>query len=270
MHIIIATGGSVHSEIAMHMAGMLAAATESQVTLMTVAFSELRREHAEQISMQAAANLRELVGEVQTRVAVGRAAEQIVREIQLGDYDLLVIGERPGQRLIHRILTNTVERLTELAPCPVLVAREAGLPLRMLICESGRQPLVVERMARSLGPLMSLCKEATLLHVMSQMAAAPKLSGWELHATAQEHISRRTPEGTILQQGLDVLEDAGIKAQPVMRYGWVVDEIISETQANYYDLAVIGAFRASGWQRLMLSDLARAILAGTSQPLLVV
>ena len=125
MHIIIATGGSVHSGIALRMAGILAAATESQVTLMTVAYSKLRLGHAEDISIRAAAQLRELAGEVQTRVAVGRAAEQIVREIQIGDYDLLIIGERPAHRLLHRILTNTVERLTELAPCPVLVAREA-------------------------------------------------------------------------------------------------------------------------------------------------
>ena len=64
-------------------------------------------------------------------------------------YDLLVIGERPGHRLIHRILANTVERLTERAPCPVLVARvQAGLPARILICESGRHPLVAERLVR--------------------------------------------------------------------------------------------------------------------------
>ena len=41
-------------------------------------------------------------------------------------------------------------------------------------------------------------------------------------------------------------------------------------QARHYDLVVIGAFRATGWDRLMLSDQAHAILIGTHEPLLVI
>ena len=125
------------------------------------------------MALHAAASLREQAGEVQTKVVAGRAADHILREAEAGGYDLLVIGERPGHRLIHRILANTVERLTERAPCPVLVARSAGLPLRMLIGESGRHPLVAERLVSRLPDVLALCRQATLLHVMSQMAAGP-------------------------------------------------------------------------------------------------
>ena len=202
MRILIATGGSTHSEVALHMAAALAAATDAQVNLLTVAVSEGRRAHAETVAVQAGALLRQLVGEVETRVAVGRAADKIIREAESGGYDLLVIGERPGHRLIHRILANTVERLTEQAPCPVLVARGAGLPMHMLICESGRLPLVAYRLADKLKPVLDLCREATLLHVMSQMAAGPGVAGRDMRLSAQEHMRRDTQERKLLREGL--------------------------------------------------------------------
>ena len=126
MRILTATGGSAHSEFALEMVAGLAAAAGAQVTLLTVAVSQGRRAHAEEIAAQAAARLHAAVPEVETRVAVGRAADAIIQEARSGGYDLLVIGERPGHRLIHRILASTVERLTERAPCPVLVARDAA------------------------------------------------------------------------------------------------------------------------------------------------
>lgn len=270
MRMLMATGGSAHSQIALQAAGMLAAAAGAQVTVLTVAVSAGRRGQAESVALHAAASMRQWVNEVQTRVAVGRAASNIIREAQAGHYDLIVIGERPGHGLIHRILATTVERLTEHAPCPVLVARAAGMPARLLICESGRHPLVAERMAEKLAPVLALAREATLLHVMSQIAAGPGVGGQDLHMDAASHIRRNTDEGKLLQEGLDVLETAGVQARPLLRHGRVVDEVIEEAQTGAYDLVVIGAFRASGWDRLMLSDQAHAILTGTSEPLLVV
>lgn len=270
MRILVATDGSAHSDIALLTTGTLAAATSAQVTLLTVAVSEGHRQQAEQVALQAAASLRQQVGEVQTKVAVGRAADHILREAEAGGYDLLVIGERRGHRLIHRILANTVERLTEQAPCPVLVARSAGLPLRMLIGESGRHPLVAERLVTKLPEMLALCRQATLLHVMSQMAAAPGVAGDDLSADAAEHIRRGTEEGRLLQEALDVLAEAGVEASPLLHHGRVVDQVIDAANAGAFDLVVIGAFRATGWDRLMLADQAHAILAGTHEPLLVV
>lgn len=269
MRILVATGGSAHSEIAVQMAGTLAAAAGAQLTLLTVAVSESGRAHAEAVSLHSAAALRGWVDEVEALVAVGRVAESILAEARTGGYDLLVIGERPGHRLIHRILTSTVERLAERAPCPVLVARAAGMPARILVCESGRHPLVATRLADKLQPMLALCRHATLLHVMSQMAAGPGVAGQDLLADAADHMRRGTDEGKLLQEGIDALAAAGVPAQAVLRHGRVVDEVIDEAESGSYDLVVIGAFRATGWDRLMLSDQAHAILSGVHEPLLV-
>ncbi len=121
-----------------------------------------------------------------------------------------------------------------------------------------------------LAPVLALSRQATLLHVMSQMAVLPGVEGQDLRADAQEHIQRRTQEGELLQAGMDALAKANVPARPLLRHGRVVDEVIDETRAGHYDLVVIGAFRATGWDRLMLSDQAHAILTGTHEPLLVV
>ena len=126
------------------------------------------------------------------------------------------------------------------------------------------------RLVEKLTAVLSLCRQATLLHVMSQMAAGPGVAGWGLRADAAEHMRRRTQEGNFLLEGLSVLEQAGVPGRALLRHGRVVDEVIEEAQAGAYDLVVIGAFRAVGWERLMLADQAHAILLGTRQSLLVV
>lgn len=270
MRILIATGGSAHSEIAERMTATLAAAVGAQVTLLTIAVSERGLSQAESIALHSASTIRQLAGDVESKVTSGRTADKIVQELQRNDYDLLIIGERPGHRLIHRILANTVERLMERAPCPVLIARDAGLPLRMLFCESGRRPLVVERVGKHLAQLLDLCREATVLHVMSQIAVAPGITSEDLRMDVATHLRRNSPEGSILRTAREILDAHGISSQAMLRHGRVVDEVIDEASANPYDLVVIGAFRATGWDRFMLSDQAHAILIGTVQPLLVV
>lgn len=269
MRILVATGGSAHSETALQMAGTLAAATRSRVTLLTIAVSEGQRAQAETVSLHSAAVLRQWVDEVETRVRAGRAADHILREAARG-YDLLIADEQPSPRLIRRITANTVERLTERSPCPVLVARDAGLPVRMLICESGHRPLVTQRLVERLSPLLELARQATVLHVMSQLAAAPGLATEDLRADAADHIRRGTDEGKLLQEALDMLAGADVDARALLPHGQVVSQVIQEAHAGPYDWVVIGAFRASGWDRLLLSDQAHAILAGTHEPLLVV
>ena len=104
---------------------------------------------------------------------------------------------------------------------------------------------------------------------MSQMAAGPGVAGENLRDDAERHIRRGTPEGRLLCEGLDVLSCAGVSAHSLMRHGRVVDEVVAESRDEAYDLIVIGAFRATGLDRVVLSDQARAILAGTHEPLLV-
>ncbi len=57
------------------------------------------------------------------RVVAGHAVPTIVELIEREGFDLLVIGFMGHSALYNRLIGSTTDRLVELAPCPVLVAK---------------------------------------------------------------------------------------------------------------------------------------------------
>jgi nucleotide-binding universal stress UspA family protein len=121
-----------------------------------------------------------------------------------------------------------------------------------------------------LPSLLKQVDELTVLHVMSQIAAGPGVPGWELRAEAGELIQKHTPEGAWLQEGLARLEQLNVRPEAKVRHGLIVREILAEARSGDYDLVVIGAHPAKGWQRYLLDDLAREIIAQVDRPVLVI
>jgi nucleotide-binding universal stress UspA family protein len=60
---------------------------------------------------------------IETHVVSGHAVPSIVEFIGRGGYDLLVIGYMGHSALYNRLIGSTTDRLVELAPCKVLVAK---------------------------------------------------------------------------------------------------------------------------------------------------
>ena len=56
-------------------------------------------------------------------IVKGHAVPAIVRFIEGGKYDLLVIGYMGHSALYNRLIGSTTDRLVELAPCAVLVVK---------------------------------------------------------------------------------------------------------------------------------------------------
>jgi len=67
-----------------------------------------------------------------------------------------------------------------------------------------------------------------------------------------------------------VLEAMGAMVRPIVRHGWVVDEILAEAITGDYGLVVIGAHNETGWRRLLLDDIARQIITRIDRPIAVV
>jgi nucleotide-binding universal stress UspA family protein len=109
-----------------------------------------------------------------------------------------------------------------------------------------------------------------VLHVMSQIAAAPGVPGWELRADANELIQKHTPEGSLLEDDLARLAQLNVRLEAKVRHGLVVREILAEARSGDYDLVAIGAHRNKGWERYLLDDLAHDIIRHAEWPLLVV
>lgn len=273
MRILMATGGSRYSEAALRFASQIAKYAGEPPTVLTVIKREMDRFEAEATLSRAREILLPAVPEIRTRIRVGHPAEEIVSEAEDGRYDVVIVGERQNYGLRARfLLGSTAERVVEHAPCPVIIAKGQVRPIRrILLCDSGAQnSSLLSRFTAQLAKLIGGEEEITILHVMSQMGAGPGVSGEQLGATAEQLIAEQTPEGEILEQDVQMLDQPDIHPTPKVRHGLVVDEILDEARAGDYDLVVIGAHRGEGWRRILLDDLAHQIVTQLDRPVLIV
>ncbi|MDQ4078915.1 MAG: universal stress protein [Chloroflexota bacterium] len=275
MNILIATGGSPHSTVALTFAAHLARLCGAKLTVLTVIKREVDRARAEEILEGARFMLDPLMppSNYQTLIRVGHPAEEIVAEAENAPYSLVVVGEKQHHGLITRfVLGSTAQRVIEHAPCPVvLVKGQIGPIRRILICDSGVEKApVVDQVAEQLPALLKGADSITVLHVMSQMGAGPGIDGHQLRADAVQLIHEDSPEGRALHHDLQVLGHEGFTCVPKVRHGLVVNEILAEARDRHYDLVIIGAHRGGGWRRILLDDIAHQIVTGLDRPVLVV
>lgn len=273
MRILIATGGSAHSEIALRFGAYVAASVGATPTLVMVIRQASDRPRAEAILARAPQLLQPTIPSAHTRIRLGHPAEEIIREAEEGSYNLVIIGERQRQDPVtHFLLSSTTERVVEHAPCPVVIAKgKIGPLLRILLCDSGADSLtLLSRFTAQLVELLTAETEVTVLHVMSQISAGPGVIGQQLRADAEELIEKHAPEGDLLEQDIQFLQQHNLHSRPKVRHGLVVDEILAEARSGDYGLVVIGAHRGMGWRRILLDDLAHQIIAKMDRPVLVV
>ncbi|MEJ2747304.1 MAG: universal stress protein [Anaerolineae bacterium] len=257
------TAVSTSSSQAIAWGQMLAQVTGAAPTLLTVAKHESEPVRA---VLEKAARM--MAGPVSTSVVSGWAVEEIVREVESRRCDLVVMGLRPFPSIVQRLLGTVTERVLPQVACPLLIAKSRPSSLRrILICEGGQAPSLLERFITKLPGLIKDGTEIKVLHVMSQMLVNPAGNGWELQADAQTLIAQHAPEGEILQADVKLL---AIKPSPVaaeVRHGLVVDEIMAEAVNGRYDLIVIGRHRTSEW---WLADLTAQIVTQADRSILVI
>lgn len=273
MKILVATGGAPHSEKALQFTAALAQDTKASVTIVTVVRQPRHRAEGQSILTRSLTILPPHIYNTQTKLREGHPAEEIIREAEQGQYSLVVVGEREQHGLVTRfILGSTAERVVANAPCPVLIAKGHITPLqRLLLCDSGiSNPSLLSRLIQQLPRLLHRGEEVTVLHVMSQISAAPGIPGAQLRATAEQLIEAHAPEGELLERDLLILHKHDVTCRPKVRHGLVVDEIVAEARFGVYDLVVIGAHRDEGWQSLLLDDLSHQIITHVDRPTLVV
>jgi nucleotide-binding universal stress UspA family protein len=273
MRLLIATGGGAHSNLAVQMGAQFVAAAGFTPTLMMVIKHEAEYSHAEAVLARAVILMGLEPGTVKTRIRIGNPAKKIILEAESGKYDMVILGSRPTHTLLTRLLGSTAEWVIAHAPCPVIVAKGNPTPLRrILLCVTDVEiPSQHTLFTGRLASLIEKPPEITILHVMSQISAGPTASGeWQLYANAAELMQGAVPEGELLRRDITALARLGTDIQPRVRHGSVVEEILSEAREGDYDLLVIGAHQARGWQRFLLDDLAHQIVVGADRPVLVV
>lgn len=275
MKLLIATGGSDHSAVAVQLAAQIAGGEDWPVTLLTVIGDEGARTRGEEILAEAKTLLETAVPHLTGKIRVGQPAAEIVREAEEGRYDLILLGQRGKHRLLTRLFGPVTQHVINHSSRPVLIAKATAVPLRrILLCDSGaRSPLLLDRFMERLPELLANAYKVTVLHVMSQISATPDVppeEGNQLQATAEELMAVHAPEGDLLERDMEILEDVDVEPQPLVRHGLVVEEILAEAEQGDYDLVVIGAHQHEKWRHFLLDDLADQIVQQIDRAILII
>lgn len=272
MRILLCTDGSPHGQAALRFGALIARASPVPATLLGVMEQPTERPRIER-ALEVGRHLLEGAPVPQVKIRQGHAADEILDEVTLGAYDLVVVGARGRRGITRFLLGSTAERIARYAAVSVLIVRgERQAVKRTLLCTAGGEPgLAVVKTGGQVARLTGA--QATVLHVMSQVAATPAVPPAlleDLEAPAEVLMARNTPEGAHLRQALEILAGLGVPAQARVRHGLVVDEILAEAHEGDYDLVVIGAHVAQGLMRFLLDDVTRQIIGHADRPVLVV
>lgn len=168
----------------------------------------------------------------------------IVHEAQVRDASLVVIGRGDSPRWKSRIMGETVLRVLELCPCPVMVCHGGEArrhPLEDVVLgidfsnEAHHALQAIKKLARE-NP--GAVKKVTLLHVHEQ-----KNIDLLLKLVSREQIEQIVAlEQERLEEFVESLKAAGIPDVTVrMRTGKPVDEILADIEENRPTLVVLGA-----------------------------
>ncbi|MBU0510680.1 MAG: universal stress protein [Chloroflexi bacterium] len=273
MRILMTTDGSSRAEAALRFGAQIASRTDEPLTILTVIEHLADRPPPQTDAVLTRARSILGVQDVRTRVRIGRPAEEILREIEEGGYDLVILGKNRAHTWLALFFRgSTVVNVAKYAPVPIIVVRgEFGPIRRILLCDSGAgiSP-ILGRLTAQLPDLLKGDEELTILHVMSQISAGPGVRGQQLRADAEELIETHSPEGELLERDIQVIERPDTHLIPKVRHGLVVDEILAEARSGDYDLVAIGAHRGKGWRSFLLDDLAHKIIAYVDRPVLIV
>lgn len=269
MRILIATRSIAHSDTAVRMGNIIYQIVGGTINLLTVINSEDNRARAETSLLQAQNIINIPESQIQSTIRVGHSVEEIAAEA--AGYDLVIIGEPARNRFLNRRRAPIAEELVAHLTCPILITRGQPRPIRkLLFCESGHEPSLADDLTAKMPSLITQADQVAVLHVMSQIAAGPGVAGWALRADAETLMEENTPEGQLLEEEVTQLEQLDVQPEAIVRHGLVVRELLKEARNGNYDLVIIGAHPGTGWEHLLLGDLAREIIGQIDRPLLVI
>jgi sulfate transport system ATP-binding protein len=244
----------------------LAQATGGHITLLAVADNE---ETAQQLLAVAIAQYGPQFPALKTKTRYGTPTTEILRELAGTNYDLILVGGIPNSPGAPRIF-GTAEQLASQTPRPLLTVKGNRQAIRrVLLCTAGGEPGKFDVTFGS-GLAQPTGAAATLLYVADTQ---PPENTVPMLATGSLGVALPRTKPWIeqhLERGVRTLLNKGIRADAKVRYGNVLDEILTEAAAGDYDLIVVGSHLSSAPLRFLERDLTTDAVALADRPVLVV
>lgn len=269
MKILVGTDGSRYAEEAARFGALLAGYLDADLSLLTIAES-VREEHqlarhAKQLSKSLS-----LDAQIPVNVRRGNPVREILRETQEQEIDLVVVGARGRDRVRRLFLGDTVHQLAEQITIPMVIVHRASEAIeRILVCTAGGEHGRTDaRYAASVAQAAEA--EMTILHVMSQVPISRQAAVEQISQPYEWHLAHETAEGQHLAELLEISRQAEVQAEPKIRWGLVVDEILAEARDGGYDLVTVGAHQGQGFLRFLLDDVTEEIISRLDRPVLIV
>jgi nucleotide-binding universal stress UspA family protein len=186
---------------------------------------------------------------VRLRLREGHPVDEILEEAKVGDYDLIIVSSRGHQEgFAGHFVGSTALRVSDLAPCSVLIAKNIREENNFLLCTDGSElsekaEIAGAEMARVLGG------KVTILSVAEEEA-------------------RREEAVRLIRRAEMILAQMGIEAEPLVRVGRPSEEIIDE--AEDHDIVVMGSSGSSAVKKFFLGSVPLKVIEYGKCPVLVV
>jgi len=255
------------AEATIYLGSLIAHLEEGEATVMTVLRADDSVEAAQNRLERARAVLD--LPHARTEMRTGDPAEEILKEADLGQYDLVVVGRRAASTMLTTLLRPVARKVADQAPTCVLVVNEDREALRrILICTAGikTDERVIQAGARLAGAAQA---KTTILHVTHPVPSM--YTGLEaMEETLPELLQTDTPLAEHLREGARLLAEKGVPAEIKLRHGMAHDEIVREAEQGDYDLIVMGPNPTKGLSRLLTEDITAQVIELAPCPVLVV
>ena len=270
MKVLICVSNLLVDEPGLVFGGKLARSLQADISLLHVIPSKNEpkdREKGEDLLREASS----ILGDppVKTILLWGDVVNQIIKEADRGNYDMVVIsvskigeGRQPTSS-VHRSLLKNL-------PCCLLVVKNPKAEIKkILICTGGFQ-MTETLIAVSADIASASGSETTLFHVAANVPTM--YTGLKtIEETLHELLMTDTPVARHLRRGAEILTEHNLQAELKLRHGSAVYEIVREIDRVNYDLVIIGASGANTMiKEWIFGNLTQDIVDAVGIPIMVV
>jgi nucleotide-binding universal stress UspA family protein len=289
MQILLADDGSQHSLASLTLLRGLELPPESQIAILGV-FSPRQVDTHEALRAaleRSKASLIEKGYQSTAECVLGYPAEKVIEYADRLHPDLIVMGAKGLRATLGILLGGVAQTVVEYANWPVLVVRAPfeGLHKVLLVVDgSASSQRAVEYLAHfplPAGVELLVCHVlpplvSPMLAVQSQAVSA---AGIEMIATLPDTMQEEPTlwqkeeerQGeAIIKRAIEILQAAGLQAQPVLLRGDAATEIIEYVKAHGIDLIVAGSRGLSQVRGWLLGSVSRKLIHYASCSVLVV
>jgi nucleotide-binding universal stress UspA family protein len=177
--------------------------------------------------------------------------EELLREAQEEDIDLIVIGCHGRSVLMEALLGGVSSQIVHHSKVPVLVVKNPRGFSKILMCTGGSK-YADDAIEYASDIVLKAGSEVTILSVSPSK-----------DPSVVEHATE------IAEAGAATLKEKGIEATPRVRTGHPAEEILKEARKGDYRLLVMGYKGTSAVVDLLLGDVVSKVMHHSRRPTLV-